>query len=46
MSETRADLLEVEDLSLSFAGVKAIDAVSFSIAEGELFSVIGPNGAG
>ncbi|MFE4503208.1 ABC transporter ATP-binding protein [Rhodococcus sp. NPDC056743] len=46
MSETRANLLEIEGLSLSFSGVKAIDGVSFSIAEGELFSVIGPNGAG
>ncbi|GAB2631331.1 hypothetical protein GCM10027068_07680 [Prescottella soli] len=31
MSETRAEPLEVGDLSLSFAGVKAIDGVSFSI---------------
>lgn len=41
-----ADLLEVEGLSLSFAGVKALDGVSFAVREGELFSVIGPNGAG
>jgi branched-chain amino acid transport system ATP-binding protein len=40
------DLLEVTDLSLAFAGVKAIDGVTFSVREGELFSVIGPNGAG
>ncbi|MFC5997019.1 ABC transporter ATP-binding protein [Pseudonocardia hispaniensis] len=40
------DLLDVKGLSLSFAGVKALDDVSFSVREGELFSVIGPNGAG
>ena len=45
MPET-ADLLEVTDLSLAFAGVKALDGVTFSVREGELFSVIGPNGAG
>jgi len=45
MPET-ADLLEVNDLSLAFAGVKALDGVTFSVREGELFSVIGPNGAG
>ncbi|MEU5993667.1 ABC transporter ATP-binding protein [Spirillospora sp. NPDC047418] len=39
-------LIEIEDLALSFAGVRALDGVTFSIDEGELFAVIGPNGAG
>jgi len=39
-------LLEFEDVSLSFKGIKALDDVSFTVAEGELFAVIGPNGAG
>lgn len=39
-------LVEVEDIHLSFAGVKAIDGVSFSVSNHELFSIIGPNGAG
>ncbi|TDE22914.1 ABC transporter ATP-binding protein [Actinomadura sp. 6K520] len=39
-------LFEVEDLTLSFAGVRALDGVAFTIDEGELFAVIGPNGAG
>lgn len=46
MTDVREDLLVVTDLSLSFAGVKAMDSVSFSVREGELFSIIGPNGAG
>ena len=39
-------LLEVASVSLSFKGVKAINDVSFQVAEGELFAIIGPNGAG
>lgn len=39
-------LLVVKDLRLSFAGVVAIDAVTFQVNPGELFAIIGPNGAG
>jgi branched-chain amino acid transport system ATP-binding protein len=39
-------LLEVDDIHLSFAGVKAIDGVSFTVSNHELFAIIGPNGAG
>ena len=39
-------LLSVEAVSKRFAGVQALDAVSFRIAPGELFAIIGPNGAG
>ncbi len=39
-------LLSVEDVSLSFGGVKAITAISFDIREGEIRAIIGPNGAG
>lgn len=46
MSDQAATLLEVKDLTLSFAGVKALNGVTFDVREGELFSVIGPNGAG
>ena len=38
--------LEVEDVHLSFGGVRALDGVSFSVRRGEIFGLIGPNGAG
>lgn len=39
-------LLSVQDLSISFGGVKAVDGVSFDVQEGEVFTIVGPNGAG
>jgi branched-chain amino acid transport system ATP-binding protein len=39
-------VLVFDDVRLSFAGVKAIDGVTFSVAPNELFAIIGPNGAG
>jgi branched-chain amino acid transport system ATP-binding protein len=45
-SQSGPPLLEVEDITLRFGGVTAIDGVGFHVNEGELFAVIGPNGAG
>jgi branched-chain amino acid transport system ATP-binding protein len=39
-------LLEVDDVSLRFGGVLALDQVSFALRKGEIFGLIGPNGAG
>ncbi|MEM9277065.1 MAG: urea ABC transporter ATP-binding protein UrtD [Pseudomonadota bacterium] len=39
-------LLEVDSISVSFDGFKAINNLSFAIAECELRAIIGPNGAG
>jgi len=39
-------LLEVNQLSIHFGGVKAVQNVSFSIEAGIIYAVIGPNGAG
>jgi branched-chain amino acid transport system ATP-binding protein len=36
----------IEDLSLSFGGVKALSEVSMTINNREIFAIIGPNGAG
>ncbi len=39
-------LLQVEDVSLAFGGIRAIDGVSFQVDAGEVFTIVGPNGAG
>lgn len=39
-------LLRVENLGISFGGLRAVDGVGFALAPGEILSVIGPNGAG
>ncbi len=39
-------LLAVDNITLRFGGVTAINDVSFKVDEGELFAIIGPNGAG
>lgn len=38
--------LQVRNLSLAFAGLKALNDVSFSVSAGAIFGLIGPNGAG
>ena len=39
-------LLVLDDVHLSFRGVKALNGISFHVDERELFAIIGPNGAG
>lgn len=39
-------ILEINDLSVHFGGLKAISNVSMTINQGELLGLIGPNGAG
>ncbi|MFB2553761.1 ABC transporter ATP-binding protein [Ensifer soli] len=41
-----ASLLDLSEVSLSFRGVKTLNALSFSVEEGEICALIGPNGAG
>ncbi len=42
----RVTLLEVVDLTKRFAGLTALDGVSFTVHEGEILGLVGPNGAG
>ena len=37
-------VLEVSELSKSYGAIRAVDRVSFEVAPGEIFGVIGPNG--
>jgi branched-chain amino acid transport system ATP-binding protein len=39
-------LLSIQDVSIRFGGIVALDGVSFDVADGTILGLIGPNGAG
>lgn len=39
-------LLSVENMTMQFGGLRAVDSVSLDVEPGQVFSLIGPNGAG
>ena len=39
-------LLEIDDLTMRFGGIVALDGVTFSVDQGRIVGLIGPNGAG
>src|SRR6202167_6124523 len=39
-------MLEVRNLSVAYGGLRALNDVSLSVAEGQFVTVVGPNGAG
>ena len=38
--------MRLENLSMQFGGLRAVDNLSFDVMRGEIFGLIGPNGAG
>jgi len=46
VSDGKQVKMRVENLSLAFGGVRALDDVSFDIKDKEILAIIGPNGAG
>src|SRR5436853_2097226 len=40
------ELLVVDDVTVRFGGILALDTVSFTMTEGQIVALIGPNGAG
>src|SRR5512136_690095 len=46
MSTSSAKVIEVSNLVKSYGTVKAVDQISFQVAQGEVFGMLGPNGAG
>ena len=45
-SGSSAHLLEIDDVTMRFGGIVALDDVTFSVAKGRIVGLIGPNGAG
>jgi len=43
---TRVSVLDIQHLAKSFAGLKAVNDVSFTLSTGEILGLIGPNGSG
>lgn len=41
-----SDILEVKNLNVSYGGIKAVKDISFSVAQGQVVTLIGANGAG
>lgn len=41
-----AKILEVENLNVSFNGIKIVDGLNFDVEEGDALTIIGPNGSG
>ena len=40
------ECLRIENLTIAFGGIRAVENLSFTINEGEIYGLIGPNGAG
>jgi ABC-2 type transport system ATP-binding protein len=46
MTGVLTSAVAVADIHMSYGDLKAVDGVSFTVAEGEFFGILGPNGAG
>jgi len=46
MEPPARDHFRVENLSISFGGLKAVNNISFGVEKNSIFSIIGPNGSG
>ena len=46
MSEEKKQVLKVENVTMQFGGVVAVNNFSLEVNEGEIVAIIGPNGAG
>ena len=45
-SPTQASLLKVDDITMAFGGIVAVDKLSLTVKAGEILALMGPNGAG
>lgn len=44
--KTSKPIVEVKELTKKYDNKKVVDAISFTVYEGEIFGILGPNGAG
>ena len=45
-AKTRANVLHMQDVTMQFGGVVAVNGLTLDVNEGEIVALIGPNGAG
>jgi len=46
MSETTANILEVNNLAVEYGAIKAVKGISFKVGKGQIVAILGANGAG
>lgn len=46
MAQLGKPILEIANLSKHFGGIKAVDELTFDVAQGEILGLLGPNGSG
>ena len=43
---SRKEIIQIRDIKKNYGSIEAVKGISFSIREGEFFSLLGPNGSG
>ena len=46
IGKAQKEVLKVHSLSKNFLNVKAVNNISFTVEQGDIFAFLGPNGAG
>ena len=46
MTNTQTPLIDMEDISIAFGGIRAVDGASIDLFPGEVVALLGHNGAG
>jgi branched-chain amino acid transport system ATP-binding protein len=46
VAEAGKTILDIQDISKNFGGIRAVDELTFDVKEGEILGLLGPNGSG